>query len=173
MGTYSVKENAPKGWVPLAPHSTEFRQLTAYTDEETGEPDVARKRLYVMPHVEKGLRPVTDPTTWGKFPCSPDAAVPDLAEGHPVGTLDVHAYTENWMGNVEHWGRAAGTRRCGRTGTARRSGRRSEPFVSDGGTTDIQGKTVEAYKSLQPGSIPTWTESGAAGAADSPVGHGG
>jgi hypothetical protein len=31
-------------------------------------------------------------------------------------------------------------------------------FIADGGTTAIQGKTVEAYKNLQPGTIPSWSD---------------
>jgi hypothetical protein len=158
MGTYSVKENAPKGWVPLAPHSTEFRQLTAYTDEETGEPDVAEKRLYVMPHVEKGLRPVTDPDYMGKIPLfAKMRQFQTLQKGIQLGLSMFHAYTENWMGmsnmGPRGWYKAL---RADRDSAAFWKAERA--FVSDGGTTDIQGKTVEAYKSLQPGSIPTWTE---------------
>lgn len=161
IGKYTVKANAPEDWVPIAPQSNEFRALVPYdsgTIDEAGQPvlDVAEKRLFVPKFIEQSLRPITSPDFTTEIMAVNALRVTQAAtKAAQLGLSFFHATTENYMAlanmGPKGWIRAL------------RADRESAQFllaerdlIAHGGTSSIQGNTVEAYHALQPGSIPTY-----------------
>ena len=158
MGTWSGGgENVPEGWEQLAPHSEEFKKLFGSQDPETGEIKVGKQGLYVPPFVAKALAPITDPDYNPKLGNGLFGKVRTFQRGLKQAILGLSAYhllTENVMATTDSpsvmlralW----------------RDRRDTDAFVSDekdmiahGGVTPIEGKTMDAYRSLRPGTIPT------------------
>lgn len=163
IGKYTVQGSAPEGWKPLAPHANEFRQLVPYATnaiDEAGQPvaDVAEKRLYVPDFIAEGLKPITAPDFTveikGKDIMRATQAATKAAQ---LGLSFFHATTENYMALAN-----MGPRGWARAFMADRDSaeflRAERELIRDGGTTSIQGSTVEAYKAQQPGSIPTYQD---------------
>jgi broad specificity phosphatase PhoE len=156
-GKWGVKENAPEGWVPLAAHSTEFRNLVGYADPE-GLPAAAEQRLFVPQFISDALRPITDPDYMGRVPLFRAMRMTQAYQkAVQLGLSFFHAYTENLMALAN----------MGPTGwvKALRANRESPEFllaerdmIAHGGTSAIQGHTFDAYRALEPGSIPTWSD---------------
>jgi hypothetical protein len=161
IGKYTVKANAPEDWVPIAPQSNEFRALVPYdsgTIDEAGQAvlDVAEKRLFVPKFIEQSLRPITSPDFTTEIMAVSAVRVTQAAtKAAQLGLSFFHATTENYMAlanmGPKGWIRAL------------RADRESPQFllaerdlIAHGGTSPIQGNTVEAYHALQPGSIPTY-----------------
>jgi broad specificity phosphatase PhoE len=157
LGAWGVRERAPDGWEPLAPHSPEFRNLVGYEDEQ-GLPAAAEQRLFVPRYIADALKPITDPDYMGRIPLFRAMRMTQAYQKTvQLGLSFFHAYTENLMSlansGVKGWAKAL------------RADRESPEFlaaerdmIAHGGTSAIQGRTFEAYKALQPGSIPTWSE---------------
>lgn len=164
VGKYTVRGKAPEGWEPLAPHATEFRQLSSYPTgeiDEQGQPvtDVAEKRLFVPKFIADALLPITAPDfTPVIMGVNVIRQFQRYTKAIQLGLSFFHAVTENYMALAN----------MGPTGWAKALfvADRDSPefllaerdFIGHTGTTSIQGNTVEAYKALQPGSIPTYTE---------------
>jgi hypothetical protein len=161
IGKYTVQKNAPEGSVVLAPQANEFRQLIPYDTgeiDEQGQPvlETAEKRLYVPKFIEEALRPITSPDFTTEILAVHALRVSQAAtKAAQLGLSFFHATTENYMALAN----------MGVKGyvQALRASRDSPEFlvterdmIHHGGTTSIQGNTVEAYQGLQPGSIPTW-----------------
>ena len=157
MGKWGVRERAPEGWEPLAAHSTEFRNLVGYTDQE-GLPAAAEQRLFVPRFISDALRPITDPDYMGRIPLFRGMRMTQAYQKTvQLGLSFFHAYTENLMSLAN----------SGPVGWAKalRADRDSPEFlrserdmIAHGGTSAIQGRTYEAYRALEPGSIPTWSD---------------
>lgn len=163
IGVYTVKGGAPEGWVPLAPQSDEFRQSVPYDtggvdDEGKAILDTAEKRLFVKKFIAEGLRAITSPDFTGEIKgVQTMRATQAATKAAQLGLSFFHATTENYMAlanmGVKGYARALrASRDSGDFLIAERD------LISHGGTTSIQGNTVEAYKALTPGSIPTYTE---------------
>ena len=163
-GIYTVKKSAPEGWVPLAPASEEFTQSVPYDTgalDEEGQPvlDTAERRLYVPQWMEEALRPVTAPDYTPEIAgVAPIRHFQAYTKAIQLGLSFFHATTENYMALAN----------MGPTGWAKAlfaADRESPEFlmaerdlIAHGGTTSIQGHTVEAYRAMSPGSIPTYAE---------------
>ena len=150
-------DKLPEGWVKLAPHSTEFHNEIPITDSE-GEPQVVNQALWVHPAVSKAMRPITDPdymhVVRGFTGLRGWQALMKQAQ---LSMSMFHARALNIMalGNMGPTGWVKALRADRFSPTFERGER---DMVIHGGTSPIQGKSVEAYQSLEPGSIPTWTE---------------
>ena len=147
----------PAGWVELAAHSPEFRSSVKYTDD-AGEPAVTQVPLVVPKFIDDALRPITDPEFLGALPGFRRARTfQAYQKAVQLGLSGFHALTENYMGLANMgpvgWAKALRADRLSPEFHAQ-----ERDFISHGGTTGIQGKTVDAYKSFEPGSIPTWTD---------------
>ena len=177
LGIYTTAERAPKGWEPLAGHADEFRKLVPYMRKigegaeprmnrsyngvaepgaETKEiPDVAEQRLYVPKYIEHAMAPITMPDWNPKYRwfAKTRSAQRGLKEAI-LGLSGFHALTENYMG-FHDIGPAQMVRalRISREDSTLLLNERDG--VAHGLTTSILGKTVEAYKRLTPGTIPT------------------
>jgi hypothetical protein len=155
MGKWGVKDNAPEGWVPVAQHADEFRNLVGYTDP-MGLPAAAEQRLFVPKFIDDALRPITDPDYMGRIPLFRAMRQTQAAQkAIQLGLSFFHATTEQYMSlansGVKGYIQAL---RADRDSPEFQSAERD--MIAHGGTTSIQGKTVEAYRSLQPGSVPSW-----------------
>ncbi len=155
MGVWGVKDKAPEGWVPLAEHSAEFRNLVGYTDE-AGEPQAAEQKLFVPKFIDQALRPITDPDYMGRIPLFRHMRVTQAYQkAIQLGLSFFHATTENYMAlansGVKGWVKAL---RADRSSPEFLAAERD--MIAHGGTSPIQGNTYEAYKALTPGSIPSW-----------------
>lgn len=161
------RNKMPEGYVELARHSPEFRYVTAQSPEEkvqafggelTKPSETVKGALYVPKIVDKALKPITDPDFmgtvggWQKM-----RNFQSYTKAVQLGISMFHATTENYMAlanmGPRGWARALA---ADRTSIPFLQGERD--FIAHGGTTSILGKTIEAYKSLQPGSIPRWSE---------------
>ena len=147
----------PKGWVELAQHSPEFRTPQQFTGAD-GEPALVHVPLVVPKFIDDALRPITDPDYLGALPGFRKLRVfQAYTKAIQLGLSMFHATTENYMAlwNMGPKGWVRGLR-ADRTSPEFQAQERE--FISHGGTTAVQGKTVEAYKSYEPGSIPTWSD---------------
>ncbi len=174
---------APEGWVPFAQHTDEFRKLIPFLKEgspaqlQPGQkyspqqmytsllgdklqvvPDVAEQRLYVPPFIDDALSSITDPDwtpkIWG---FSKARTLQRGLKRAILGLSGYHLLTENYMAAAD----------MGPAGMwkAFTTPRESPGFLSDerdlvasGGNTAIEGKVMDAYGSLKPGTIPTRAE---------------
>ncbi len=147
----------PKGWVALASHSPEFQSEQHYQDPG-GEDHAVQVPLVVPKYIDDALRPITHPEFLGALPGFRKLRFfQAYTKSIQLGLSLFHAYTENLMalGNMGPMGWARGLRA---DRTSPEFTEQERDFIAHGGTTSVQGKTVEAYKSLQPGSIPTWND---------------
>jgi broad specificity phosphatase PhoE len=184
LGKWGVAKNAPEGWVPLAGHSEEFSKLVPFMraggSEEAAQavaaaklagqvpmgagnpedvPDVAVHKLFVPPFVEKALSPVTAPDYLAR-------EVPGFARMRTaqrglkqaiLGLSGFHLLTENAMAKAD-----VGVRGMLRAFRADRTSpwfiEQERDLVGSGGTSAVQGNTMDAYRGLRPGTIPTRAE---------------
>lgn len=157
VGKYGTRDSAPDGWVPLAAHSNEFKTTVPFVNGE-GEADIAQKQLFVPPFIEKALQGVTDPNYVSRLPgFKATRAFQAYTKAMQLGMSFYHAATENYMAlanmGPSGWAKALA---ADRDSPQFLSSERD--MIAHGGTSPIQGKTYEAYRSLQPGSIPSWGE---------------
>lgn len=163
IGTYTVKGSAPEGWTPLAPEANEFRQLVPYASDkidEAGQPvlETAEKRLFVPRFIADALKPITAPDFTveikGKDLIRSTQAATKAAQ---LGLSFFHATTENYMALAN-----MGVKGYVKALMADRDSPgfllSERELIRDGGTTSIQGNTVEAYKAVKPGSIPSYQD---------------
>lgn len=197
IGRYAIHKTAPKGWVPMAPHSNEFQKIVPFL-RETGEPggsktaaeqvaeaklegmragksyaevsgananvpaqpgavvaDVATQHLYVPEFIEKALRPITDPDYMARIPgFTTLRKFQSLQKAAQLSLSMFHATTENYMA-LSNMGPTGWIRALKSDRFDPEFERTERDMIAHGGTSSIQGHTVEAYKALQPGSIPT------------------
>lgn len=163
----SDRSKWPEGWRELAAHSPEFRHVTVGSPEEkvnafgtelTKPGEQLRGALVVPKFIDEALRPITDPDFMGFLPGFRKARVfQAYTKSIQLGLSFFHATTENYMAlaNMGPKGWAAALA-ADRTTVPFLQAERD--FIAHGGTSPIQGRTVEAYKSLQPGSIPRWSD---------------
>lgn len=147
----------PEGWVELAQHSGEFSTPQTYTDA-AGVAHSVQVPLVVPKYIDDALRPITDPDYLGAVPGFRRVRVfQSYTKAIQLGLSMFHATTENYMAlaNMGPVGWLKGLR-ADRASLPFLMGERD--FIAHGGTTAIQGRTVEAFKSFEPGSIPTWTD---------------
>jgi len=164
IGKYTTKKNAPVGDVPLAAHSDEFTKQVSFPTggiTEEGDPEFAQAeyRLFVPPEIEKAMRPITAPDWLNDLPgWAPVRAYTSALKASNVAISLFHAATETLMmdyaNGVKGWWQAI------------RSDARTTPEylleqrdgAMHGLVTAAQGRSIGVYKSLEPGSIPTWQE---------------
>jgi hypothetical protein len=165
LGKWGDRESAPEGWKQLAAHTEEFKKRTAFVvpnsfQPETGESElgVGTTGLYVPEFLEKALGAITDPDYTAKLPGF--AKLRTMQRGLKeaiLGLSGFHLLTENFMAAAD----------VGPAGMYRafQAPRDSAGFLADerdlissGGTTSIQGSTMDAYRGLRPGTIPTRAE---------------
>ncbi len=145
----------PDGWTEIAPHAHPF-QNTINTLSQAGDPTSMQQKLYVPKFIEEALKPITDPDFTNKIAgYMPLRQWQAWTKSIQLGLSAFHATAMNYMAaaNMGAKGLAKGWM-ADRDSTAFLDGERR--FIAHGGTTSIQGKTFEAYKSLEPGSIPGW-----------------
>jgi hypothetical protein len=161
VGVYAVK--GPEGYVKLAPDNKEFEHDVPYLTgevDEAGQPkmDIAEKRLWVKPFIADALKAITAPdytaVIKGKDVMRGFQAATKAAQ---LGLSLFHATTENYMALANMgptgWVKAL---RADRDSAGFLEGERR--LIRAGGTTSIQGNTVEAYKAMQPGTIPSYQD---------------
>jgi len=138
--------------------AAEQERVSALMDGKTVEPDVAELGLWVPPHVEKALRPVTDPDYLGRIPAFKWMRhTQSYQKAVQLGLSMFHAASENYMA-LANMGPKGWAKALKADAFDPEFEKAERDFIAHGGTTAIQGKTVEAYKALEPGSIPSWTD---------------
>lgn len=156
VGKWAVgTSKVPDGWVEIAPHAHPF-QNTVNVLSQSGDPTSMPQRLYVPKFVEQAMRPITDPDFSNKIiGFMPMRNWQAWTKSIQLGMSFFHATAMNYMAaaNMGAKGLAKGWM-ADRDSQAFLDGERR--FIAHGGTTSIQGKTFEAYRSLEPGSIPGW-----------------
>jgi hypothetical protein len=159
MGVWNTMKgkDVPENWVKLAPHADEFHKEIPVTDAE-GKPQIANQALWVHPAVARAMRPITDPDYMHVVKGFTNMrARQSLLKQANLSLSLFHARALNIMalGNMGPTGWARGLKADRDSPEFEKAER---DMVMHGGTSPIQGKNVEAYKSLSPGSIPTWGE---------------
>jgi hypothetical protein len=165
LGKWGDGSNAPEGWVQLAAHTDEFKKSTAIAVPGTFDPAtreselrVAKSGLYVPPFIEKAMSAITDPDYTAKLPGFSKfrTAQRGLKEAI-LGFSGFHLLTENFMAAAD-----VGPRGMLRAFQADRQAPWfldwERKLIQDGGTTSIQGSTMDAYRGMRPGTIPTRAE---------------
>jgi hypothetical protein len=157
IGKWGVRgsNGIPDDWVEIAPHAHPFQNLVPFTDSE-GNPQIARQTLMVPKFVSDALRPITDPDYTARIPWFRRTRLfQSYIKGINLGLSFFHAGVENFMANwnmgPSGWARAW---RADRDSPEFQSAERD--LILHGGTTSIQGHTQEAYRALEPSSIPSW-----------------
>lgn len=159
LGMWGEGDHVPEGWVQLAQHSDEFKDESVTKNEMTGEIRVGKIGLYVPPFIERAMSPITDPDWTAKLPGFAKARTFQRGLKQAIlGFSGYHLLTENAMAAAD----------IGPSGMYRalKSDMRMSPefqanerdLIGSGGTTAIQGSTMDAYRGLQPGTIPTRAE---------------
>jgi broad specificity phosphatase PhoE len=138
--------------------SAQAAQQIATGQGGTVVPDVAELGLWVPDYVEKALQPITDPDYMGRIPAFKWVRrTQSWQKAVQLGLSLFHATTENFMAlanmGARGWAQALKADRLDPDFE-----KAERDFIAHGGTTSIQGHTVEAYKALQPGSIPNWVD---------------
>jgi len=153
----------PENWVELAPHARLFRNEIPVTDQE-GKQTFALQTFWTPQVVSDALRPITDPDYMRVIKGFGNLRARQALLKQATLSLSLfHARALNLMAfyNLGPVGITKGLLWFKRLGTSMDNPdfeRAERQFVMDGGTTTMMGKSVEAYKSLEPGSIPTWTD---------------
>ncbi len=147
----------PRGWVELAPHSPEFRTPQQFLSPE-GEPTAVEVPLVVPKYISDALRPITDPEYLGTLAGFRKLRVfQAYTKSVQLGLSMFHATTENYMAaanmGVRGWAKGLMADR-----TSPDFLNEERDLIAHGGTSPVQGQTVEAYKHFEPGSIPTWSD---------------
>jgi hypothetical protein len=155
LGKWGDGKHVPAGWVQLAAHSDEFKKHFAVEDPRTGEKPVGHMGLYVPEFIDKALSPITDPDYTAKLPGFAKLRVFQRGLKEAIlGLSGYHLLTENAMAAADIG--PAGMLKAFR---ATREGKHfllnERDLISSGGTTSIQGSTMDAYRDLKPGTIPT------------------
>jgi broad specificity phosphatase PhoE len=146
----------PEGWVAAARHSRLFSQDGEYVDPVTGEKVLAEQQLYVPKVIDQALRPITDPDYMNRLPGFAQLRhTQAYLKAVQLGLSFFHVTTENYMAlaNMGPKGWWQGLRADRDSADFLKAERE---FIGHGGTTSVLGRTVEAYKALEPGLIPTW-----------------
>lgn len=147
-------KNVPRDWVELARHSRLFANEVHFEGENG--PELAEQMLFVPKVIDKALRPITDPDYLDRLPLFRALRqFQSYTKAIQLGLSFFHVTTENYMAlaNMGPKGWIQGLRADRESADFLRMERE---FIAHGGTTSILGRTVEAYKSLEPGLIPTW-----------------
>ncbi|HTB10929.1 MAG TPA: DNA translocase FtsK [Bryobacteraceae bacterium] len=143
MGHWGTEQTAPKDWVPLAGHSDEFTRIGGG----------GMQRLYVPPFIQKALKPVTDPEVSGTAFNAIRGAQRGLKEAI-LGLSGFHLLTENIVG-LAGMGPGAMYKSLQRPLESPESLKWERDGAIHGLNTSITGRTMDAYRNLKPGSIPT------------------
>lgn len=165
LGKWGDPKSAPEGWELLAAHTDEFKKRRAFAvpgsfDAESGESElqVGTMGLYVPSFISKALGPITDPDYTAKMPGFAKLRVAQRGLKEAIlGMSGFHLLTENFMAAAD-----IGPRGMLRAFRAPREDPASlaneRDLIASGGTTSIQGSTMDAYRGLRPGTIPTRAE---------------
>jgi len=174
MGHWGTEESAPQSWEPLAKHSDEFTRYVKSGGAEAEGPSAqmglgigekapqaagaaggqaGMQRLYVPPFIQEALKPITDPEFSGRAFTAVRGAQRTLKEAI-LGLSGFHLLTENAMAVHD-----IGPSGMYKAFTADRDSadflKWERDAAAHGELTSIAGRTMDAYKNLQPGSIPT------------------
>ncbi len=156
-GARAGQGGIPADWVEIAPHAHPFQNIRAFPGAvSTDQPVVSRQTLFVPKFIADSLAPITDPDYSGKIMGFNAARkFQALAKAGELSLSLFHLKAENYMAlanmGPKGWAKA---QLMDRADPAFLLAERD--MVLHGGTSPVQGKTFEAYKALQPGSIPTW-----------------
>lgn len=165
LGKWGSSADAPEGWVQLAGHADEFKKHFAIEDPNSVDPETGRgemrvgmQGLYVPPFIDKALSAVTDPDYTAKIPGF--AKLRTMQRGLKeaiLGLSGFHLLTENAMAATDIG--VGGMLRAFRTPRESLGSILNErDLIASGGTTSVQGSTMDAYRNLRPGTIPTRAE---------------
>lgn len=143
----------PKDWVPFAPHAKPFQNMFAYMDA-AGEPKPGLQDMYAMPSIEKAMRPITDPDYLNKIKgFATLRSFQAWTKAVQLGMSMFHATTENYMA-MANMGPIGYAKTLMSSMDTRLFRDNELDMVLHGGSSPIQGKTFEAYKSLNGASMP-------------------
>jgi hypothetical protein len=160
LGKWGFKnaDNIPDGWVELAPGIGLFRNIIPYIDKETGEPRKALQMLMVPTKVRDAMRPILEGATLFSVPgFSTFRAAQMYIKAAELGlsvfhmkALNISALSnEGLRGLMRSW----------------MSDMESTEFkdeevdgIRNGLQTPVLGRTVEAYRAVQPKTFPSRTD---------------
>jgi hypothetical protein len=154
-GTSAGEHDVPKDWQPFAKSTGIFQNTIPTIDPKTGEAHVIKQQFFVPPVLNEIMRPVTDPNYMMLVPgFQKTNAYQQWQKGvnlsfslfHPKA-LEMMALSnmtpgENWKAHMLDLG----------SEDAKYWERRG---AIHGMKTSMLGRTIDAYKRLEPGSIPT------------------
>jgi hypothetical protein len=147
-------ENIPADWQPVAPESRLFQNQVPFADKE-GKPGIAHQSLFAPQKVVDALRPLTDPDYTSRIPGFTksklyQAYLKSVELG--LSVFHLRALNLSALGNEGLTGLVK-TYASDLKSPAFLENERA--FIKAGGTSSILGRTIEAYRELQPSSIPT------------------
>ena len=155
LGKWGDGKHVPDGWVQLAAHSQEFKKDFVIEDPHTGNSQVGHMGLYLPEFIEEALAPITAPDWTAKLPGFAKLRTAQRGLKQAIlGLSGFHLLTENAMAAAD-----IGTSGMYKAFKATREGHHflanERDLIASGGSTSIQGSTMDAYRGLKPGTIPT------------------
>ena len=157
LGKWGFKrsENIPSDWVPLAPGSGLFQNIISYIDKETGKPTHASQMLMVPPKVRDAMAPIIEGASLTGVPgFQTFRAAQMYIKAAELGLSVFHMKALN----------ITALNNAGVTGLLRSHGADMESpefkaqeidAVKSGITTPVLGRTIEAYRAVQPKTFPS------------------
>jgi len=172
QGTDAAAQDVAARKIAAMQNGQTYREASQNEVETTGGPvaDVAEQRLYVAPFIKAAMSALTDPDfneryrlnlhlwKWrGSIGYSEIRTAQRELKRAILGFSAYHLLTENYMaaadiGPVGMWRAFTTPLESPASLAAERE------LIGVGGTTSIEGQTMDAYRSLKPGTIPTRAE---------------
>jgi hypothetical protein len=155
LAKWATDSTAPRDWAEVGPGTRSFRNEVAFKDSETGEPRVAHQALYAPKDVIDALRPITDPDWTGSLPGFRNTKLyQSYLKSVELGLSVFHMRALN-ITALNNEGLAGLAKSYGADVESPSFIENERTFLRAGGTTSVTGRTLEAYRSLQPKSLPS------------------
>ncbi len=162
LGKWGNGKHIPEGWVQLAKHSDEFKKSFAAEVPGSRDPEggggelrVGTLGLYVPEFIDKALSPIADPDYTPKMPGFAKLRTAQRGLKQAIlGLSGFHLLTENVMAKAD-MGPSAMYQALKSDRASLPSLMNERDLIASGGTTPIQGSTMNAYRNMKPGTIPT------------------
>lgn len=155
LAKWATDSTAPAEWSEVGPGTRSFRNEVAFNDSDTGEARVAHQALFAPKDVADALRPITDPDWTNSLPGFRNAHLyQSYLKSVELGLSVFHMRALN-VTALNNEGLAGLVKSYASDVESPMFLENERTFLRSGGTTSITGRTVEAYRALQPKSLPS------------------
>lgn len=157
LGKFTVRDSAPEGWSEVGANTRTFKNEVPYHDRSGEESNlaVAHQGFYAPKEIAEALKPITDPNYMQEVRGFQGGAMYQAyLKSVELGLSVFHMRALNLTG-LNNAGIGGLVKSYGADLSSPGFIDAERMFIQHGGTTPIEGKTLEAYRALEPTSIPT------------------